>query len=116
MKKLFISGICILMFYSCSTSEKALYSWYNYVDSSYQFNKKQDPKSTEALLKDYQKMEAKQKGTRQIVPPGIYAENGYMLVKSGKTEEGIALLKKEAELYPESKLFIERIIKQLEKK
>ncbi len=115
MKKLFISGICILMFSSCSTSEKSLYSWYNYVDSSYQYNKKQDPKSTEALFKDYQKMIAKQKGTRKTVPPGIYAENGYMLVKSGKIEDGITLLKKEVELYPESKLFIERIIKQLEK-
>jgi hypothetical protein len=115
MKKLFISGICILLLSSCSTSEKSLYSWYNYVDSSYKFDKRQDQKSTDALLKDYQKIIAKQKGIRQTVPPGIYAENGYMLIKSGKKEEGLALLKKEVELYPESNLFIERIIKQLEK-
>lgn len=96
-------------------SEKPLYTWYNYVDSSYKYDKKQDQKSADALFKDFQKIMAKQKGARQVVPPGIYAENGYMLIKSGKKEEGLALLKKEVELYPESNVFIERIIKQLEK-
>jgi hypothetical protein len=38
-----------------------------------------------------------------------------MLIQSGKTEEGITYLKREIEIYPESKVFIERIIKQYEK-
>ena len=38
-----------------------------------------------------------------------------MLLKQGKKEEGLALLKREIELYPESANFIGRIIKQFEK-
>jgi len=50
-----------------------------------------------------------------MVQPGICAEYGYLLIKQGKREEGLQLLKKEIELYPESKVFITRIIKQFEK-
>jgi hypothetical protein len=46
-------------------------------------------------------------------PPGIYADYAYVLLQIGKTEEGKALLLKEIELYPESKIFIDRILKML---
>lgn len=49
------------------------------------------------------------------MPPGMYAEYGYLLYKTGKKDEGLAFLKKEVELYPESDTYISRIIKQLEK-
>ena len=58
----------------------------------------------------------KQNDLRKVVPPGLYAEYGYMLYQNGKTEEGLVNLKKEIALYPESAPFISRIIKQLEKK
>jgi hypothetical protein len=63
----------------------------------------------------YGEIIAKQKRKRKVVPPGIYAEKGYLLVKSGKKAEGIKCFKQEIALYPESAAFIERIIKQLEK-
>ena len=56
-----------------------------------------------------------QKAARGVVPPGVNAEYGYLLVKAGKKEEGLTLLKEEARLYPESEKFISRIIKQLQK-
>lgn len=114
MKKILVTGFCLLMLSSCTT-EKTLYSWYNYQETSYQYNKKQTPEAAEKLLANYKLIIEKQKATRKTVPPGICAENGYMLLKAGKAEEGITLLKKEAELYPESKTFIDRIIQQTEK-
>ena len=50
-----------------------------------------------------------------VVPPGTNAEYGFLLYKAGKKQEGIALLKEEIRLYPESERFISRIINQLEK-
>ncbi len=99
---------------SCSTT-KTLYSWYNYEDITYQYNKKQTDELKADVLKAYAKLENKQKGTRKIVPPGLNAEYGYLLYATGKHEEGLAYLKKEIELYPESEKYISRIIKQLEK-
>ena len=43
------------------------------------------------------------------VPPGVYAEYGYLLLKEGNTTEGVKYLDLEAETYPESKAFIERV-------
>ena len=73
-----------------------------------------DEKSTENLIKSYQQIIKKQEGTRKTVPPGIYADYGFILLQSGKTEEGKEMLIKEISLYPESKVFIERILKMFE--
>lgn len=98
---------------SCST--KTLYSWYDYEDVTYQYNKKRTEELKVSVLTEYLKVIEKQKGVRGIVPPGMYAEYGYMLYRTGKHKEGLEFLKQEINLYPESEKYISRIIKQLEK-
>ncbi|SHF13205.1 hypothetical protein SAMN05444405_105174 [Bacteroides luti] len=117
MKIKLICVACFALFLSsCTTQQSALYSWKNYEKTSYNYYKKQTPESTEALLNTYAILIAKQdQGTRKVVPPGTYAEYGFLLAQTGKKEEGISMMKKEIEVYPESKVFIERIIKMLEK-
>ena len=46
--------------------------------------------------------------------PGVYADYGFVLLQANKTEEGKAMLLKEVALYPESKIFIDRILKIIE--
>ncbi|MEG0948371.1 MAG: DUF4810 domain-containing protein [Bacteroidales bacterium] len=113
MMKLFYA-LTLLLFTACTTTQN-LYSWYDYADKTYKYEKKQTPESLEQLLAEYDKIIRKQRGIRLMVPPGICAEKGYLLVMAGKKEEGIAFFKKEIELYPESAVYIERIIKQVEK-
>lgn len=100
---------------SCGTSVKPLYSWYNYDDLAYEYSKSKSEKTTAELVEVYQKLIEKQKESRGTVPPGICAEYGYLLIKQGKTEQGMKYLERETELYPESKLFIGNIIKQFKK-
>jgi len=50
-----------------------------------------------------------------VPPPGLYADYAFILLQIGKTEEGKTFLLKEVELYPESKTFIDRILKMLER-
>lgn len=108
-------GLCLCALASCSTSTKALYSWYDYEDATYTYGKKATPELYTKMMKEYAKMEEKQKGVRGVVPPGFNAEYGYLLCKEGKKEEGLKYLNKEIEMYPESKTYISRIIKQIEK-
>lgn len=112
--KLALIPFLMIFLSSCGTSSPGLYSWYNYEDASYQNMKKQTPKSSDELMESYDKVINNQKGTRNSTPPGMLAEKGYALVKKGKVDEGLSLLRKEVELYPESEVFIGRIIKQLE--
>ena len=114
MKKIILSGVIIALFASCS-STKTLYSWYNYEDATYQYNKKRTDETKVKMMEQYLKLIQKQKGTRKVVPPGLYAEYGYVLYMGGKKEEGLDFLKQEIKLYPESETYISRIIKQLEK-
>jgi hypothetical protein len=114
MKKLLMMLFVVVSVASC-TVQKPLYSWYNYNATSYSYLKNADEASTQQLLESYQKIIEKQKGSRATVPPGVYADYGFLLLKLNKTTEGKSMLAKEMEIYPESKVFIERILKMLEK-
>ena len=114
MKKVLSIALLVGLMASCSVP-KPLYSWYNYEDATYQYDKKQSEATQQHLLEVYQKMIEKQNGLRKTVPPGLNAEYGFLLCKLGKKEEGIKYLKAEIALYPESAAYVSRIIKQLEK-
>lgn len=117
MKKLLILGTTAILAFTLSScgSTNSLYSWYDYEDIAYQYNKRTTEELQLKVLEQYKKITDKQKGVRGVVPPGMYAEYGYLLCKTGKNEEGLNFMKKEIELYPESEVYISRIIKQLEK-
>ena len=100
---------------SCTTSQKPLYSWYDSEDATYKYTKRGTEELLTKAMAQYEKVIEKQKGSRKVVPPGVNAEYGYLLIKSGKKEEGLALLRAEIKAYPESEKFISRIINQLEK-
>ena len=114
MKKLLSIALLAGLMTACST-QKPLYSWYNYEDVTYKFDKNQSEAAQQHLLEEYQKMIEKQNGLRKTVPPGLNAEYGFLLCKLGKKGEGIKYLKAEIALYPESATYVSRIIKQLEK-
>ena len=114
MKKILLTLFVIMTITSCTTTT-TLYSWYNYEDITYQYSKRKTDELQTKVLEQYQKLTEKQKGTRGMVPPGLYAEYGYLLYMTGKQEEGLKFLKEEIKLYPESEKYISRIIKQLEK-
>lgn len=108
-----VAGMALMT--SCSTANKPLYSWENYESVSYNYSKDQTEENMLKLQKCYDKMSEKQKGLRKVVPPGLCTERAYLLVRQGKKDAAIVMLGKEMELYPESKPFVEKIIKQLQK-
>lgn len=114
MKKIFILVAGIAFMASCSSTE-TLYSWYDSEDAAYQYTKRLTEDKLKEAMVQYEKVLNRQKGIRKVAPPGANAEYGYLLYKAGKKTEGIALMKEEIRLYPESEKFISRIVKQLEK-
>ena len=99
MKKVLSIALLVGLMASCSVP-KPLYSWYNYEDATYQYDKKQSEATQQHLLEVYQKMIEKQKGLRKTVPPGLNAEYGFLLCKLGKKEEGIKYLKQKSPFIP----------------
>lgn len=112
-KQLIPFALAVFALASCTTT-KSLYSWYDYENVTYEYSKKSTDELRVRVAEVYKKMLENQKGSRGAVPPGLYAEYGYLLCKTGKTQEGLSFLKEEIKHYPESEPFISRIIKQLE--
>lgn len=113
MKRTMFIVLAAFTLASCTT-QTPLYTWAKYETTSYNYLKNSDEKSTQELIETYKKIIEKQNGSRGVVPPGIYADYGFLLVQANRTKEGKALLLKEIALYPESKVFIDKILKTIE--
>lgn len=98
---------------SCAPT-KPLYNWKGYDDAVYAYTKASDETSNENLIKIYEKLIKNSGGSRQVPPPGVCADYGYLLIKKGQMVKGKELLARETVLYPESKQFIDRILKRFE--
>lgn len=114
-KHLFSAFIAFaLLSASCTPQKKTLYTWGNYDSISYNYIKTETDENLDKLLASYENLISNQKGLRKAIPPGMCADYGYLLLKKGKKGEAIEMLKKEVALYPESAIFINRIIKKIE--
>ena len=114
MKKHLIAAAAVLILASCAR-QKPLYDWHDYDDTSYGYQKDSDKESIEDVLGSYKDIVKEQKdGTRKAVPPGVYADYGFLLLQNGRTKKGSQMLEREVKLYPESKIFIDRILKMIE--
>lgn len=124
------------------TKRERLYDWgdanyYNnkYNNSTYNYTRIKNPESFCEMMAQYQILVSEPGGIKQLPPPGVCAEFGYLLLKPESremfqnyaTEEqkkiltrtdfaeyGKELLTKEMECYPESRKLLERIVKRLE--
>ena len=109
-----VISIIALFTISCTSTTK-LYSWHNYQEDYYHYLKNADKESLDTLIATYEKIINEQKESRGVVPPGIYADYGYLLMENGKASEAKAMFAKEIELYPESEVFNGSIMKRFEK-
>lgn len=109
-KSFLVTGLLMSIFVSGCASEK-MYNFGNYSQTLYAFEKNQNE---ETLLKHKQELEKiidRSKKKNLPVPPGIYAELGYIYLKTNKkSQEAIKFFQAEAQLYPESKQLMERLM------
>ena len=100
---LFFLGGC------AATVTEAGYYWGDYSQTLYNYTK--DPNQT-TLAAHVEELEdiistSDEKGLK--VPPGIHAELGYIKARQGNDALAMGHYEKEMSLYPESRLFLERL-------
>jgi hypothetical protein len=106
---LLLSFILSLIFVGCGATSKDSFYWGNYSTTLYDYKKNPDEKTLEAHKKELVSVMEMSEKKNKMVPPGVNAEYGYLLLKEGQESEGLTYLAKEIELYPESTVFISRI-------
>lgn len=83
------------------------YYWGNYENCLYSYYK--NPSEVEEIVEALSKIikNGEQDGR---VPPGIYADYGYLLFVTGKTGEAIVYFEKEKNAWPESSMLMDKMI------
>ena len=114
MKKIYTGALFVVVLLTgCATP--TMYSWGHYEDLiyvSYEAPDKMPPeKQIEVLEADYQKARSKNKP----VPPGFHAHLGYLYYQIGKVAEARSEFATEEANYPESKVFMDRLMSSLDK-
>lgn len=141
MRKLKLLAVCAvaMMFTTSCTMTQKLYYWgkqssddtYRYDAAAYNYYDKQSPEAICELIMTYEEMVTNPGGSRQVPPPGVCAEYGYLLLtpdidqifastatarqqkamsRTDFYQYGIELMQREIELYPESAQFIRPLI------
>lgn len=90
----------------CAPSRK--YAWGKYDSTLYSHYK--NPQDREAHLECLKEI-VQNAEAGDSVPPGLYAEYGYALYESGNLTEAIAYFEKEKAKWPESNVFMEKMIR-----
>jgi len=94
-------------------SRGTLYHWGDYDEALYRhYRRPQDREEWVESLKTAV-LAAEREGRK--VPPGLYAEYGYALYEEGVFPQAIVYFQKEREEWPESRLFMEKMIRNAER-
>lgn len=118
MKKILSAAalVSVMLLASCTSTPGALYRWYGYPAAASDYAKNPEDSRLKALLSQYEKIMAGQEtALRQEVPPGLCADYGFMLIQAGRTAEGMELLDREVQLYPESEILVQKLVSKIRK-
>lgn len=100
---LVLAAVCLLL----SGCAQSRYAWNGYDDKLYSYYKTpaEADRFMEGLYEVIQDGEASNR-----VPPGIYAEYGYLLYERGRYPEAVVWFRKERDKWPESRVLMDRMI------
>ena len=110
MRLKFLAVLVVVATLSGCQTTKPLYHYGAYPDAVYAHFKNEDSSVTqeiEALEKSIAKSAAK----NLPAGPGLNAHLGYLYIESGDMAKGVAYLRQEKALYPESTQFIDFLLK-----
>lgn len=101
---------CVILCAGCGSRQQQ-YEWCDYSESCYAMAKN-DCEETQVRHKAELERIVEVAAKKNLsVPPGIYAEYGFLLFKSGKPKDALGWYEKERQLYPESGVFMDMLSK-----
>ncbi|MBM4176838.1 MAG: DUF4810 domain-containing protein [Ignavibacteria bacterium] len=105
--RIILFSVCLICL-GCIPPKTTFY-WGDYSSTLYELKKNPDDRTLDDHKKELLLIFDESDRLNLKVPPGLYAEYGYILLKDGHEIEGLEYLDKELSLYPESKVFIYRL-------
>ena len=113
MKLLAKYSAVLMLFSLCGCVPKTQYAWNNYDSKLY--NHYKDPSQKEEFSQAL-KETVEEAESSKSVPPGIYAEYGFLMYEQGNSLQAIQYYQKEADKWPESRAFMTKMINTAQKR
>lgn len=107
MRFLFVI-VAVVMLSACTTDR---YYWGEYENQLYDFYKHPDKMDSLLIALETVIEHGEQSGH---IPPGIYAEYGYLMLVKGDTDKALKSFQREKEIWPESAYFMDVMIRNTE--
>lgn len=105
-----VGGLVLFGLSACGATTNSLYDWngYNRELLAYYKSPGEIDQFAEKLYEDIEKAELSGK-----VPPGLYAEYGYIVMQMGENDAAILFFTKERNMWPESQFLMDNVIRRL---
>ena len=104
-----------LLLSGCTSQPKPLYTYGDYSKTYYHSKKDPSPETALALQKSIENaIQTSSESLSGRVAPGIYANLGYIYLKSGNYNKAAENFNNEKRIYPESEYFMNRMLKKIE--
>lgn len=111
--KLMILAISVLaMLVSGCATQKPMYEYGTYSENFYGMKKDAGAETSEEWKTALEEIITTSNAQALRVPPGVYANLGYIYLKANNTEKAIAYFEEEKKTYPESGIFMTSLIKK----
>lgn len=115
MKAVFIVIFFTIFLSGCQTT-KPMYEYENYAESFYSMKKEGGEETAVKWKASLEKIIKKSKAKAVRVPPGVYANLGYIHLKGNDSDSAITYFEQEKQLYPEATKFMDNLIKKIKVK
>jgi hypothetical protein len=109
MNNLIFGCIVIVVIFLSGCAPQRMYYWGDYSNTLYQSKKNPSDQSNLVHLQAMEKIIEGSRTNNLRIPPGVYAELGYIYFRQNKKDLAIQNFKMEKELYPESAFFMDRL-------
>lgn len=111
--KVVIAAFVLVLLGGCTGVSKGGYYWGDYSTSYYNYLKDPREEQLQNRIESLEKIIVKSGELELHVPPGVHAELGQAYMKQGLEEKAKDYFRAEVSLYPESELFVRRLVNDL---
>jgi hypothetical protein len=108
-----VSALAVLSGCAAQVTEAGYY-WGNYANTLYAYAKSPSDETLAQHVAELESIIVESRERELKVPPGVLAELGYIEAAKGNNDTALAHYEAEMQLYPESRVFLERLTAEKE--
>ncbi len=114
-KPALLAALCagLWLLTGCANQQSSLYQWGNYENQVYAMYSDAGKTSAEEQILKLEADFEKAKAANKSVPPGYHAHLGFLYYQTGKAGMAIQSLNAEKALFPESSIYMDRLIARI---